>query len=105
MLGPGKPEERLMGEAKKAMEQSYRLEQQAMAVLLRVGAVSECPVHDGIFIDEGDSQALEEAYAVAARKVQSGNTKATLAEYTAAIDEALATAGEHCPICSGHSDE
>jgi hypothetical protein len=98
-------QEACMGLAKKEAERLYWLERQAMAILLKTGAVSECDVHDGVFIDNEDPDAVEEAYALAARKVQSGETKATLAEYRAAIDEALATALDHCPYCPGPDRE
>jgi hypothetical protein len=76
-----------------------------MKVLLKAGAVSECDYHDGTFIDNGDPVALEKARALGAKMVKSGEVNATLAAFTTATNNALATAEEVCPSCASHADE
>ena len=89
----------------KKTETSYGLERRAMAVLAKAEAVEECEYHDGIFTDNGDPLALEKARALGAKMVKYGEVNATLAAFMTAIDIALATAEEVCPICASHADE
>ncbi len=94
-----------MRRATKKTETSYGLERRAMTVLLQAEAVDECEIHEGTFTDNGDPLALEKARALGAKMVKYGEVNATLAAFMTAIDRALATAEEACPICASHADE
>lgn len=94
-----------MGQAKKEMMRLEGLEAQAMGVLVRVRAVSECEVHDGIFIDNEDPDAVKTAYAIGTNMAKAGDVDGTRDEFMDAIKSALGNAGDECPICAKYRDE
>jgi hypothetical protein len=84
-----------MGQAKKE-----ELEKVAMDVLIKAGALAECEKHKGTFVDEGDPEAVSQAYATANEMVKAKEVDATRDEFMDAIKTALENAGEECPLCA-----
>ncbi len=48
------------------------LETKAREVLIEHEAIEECEVHKGVYVDNGDPEAVSKAYAAAAEMVKSG---------------------------------
>jgi hypothetical protein len=94
-----------MGQAKKEMMRLEELEGAAMGVLAKTGAVKQCEIHDGIFIDQYDSDAMRQAYAVGTNMVKAGEVDATREEFMDAIKSASENAADECYICAKYRDE
>ena len=94
-----------MGQAKKEMMRLEDLESQAMLVLSKAGAVEECEIHDGVFIDREDPDAVKSAYAIGTNMVKSGQVDGTREEFMAAIKSAYENAADECYICAKYREE
>ncbi|TPL79100.1 hypothetical protein FJ941_20920 [Mesorhizobium sp. B2-3-13] len=94
-----------MGQAKKEMMRLQDLESQAMGPLLKAGAVEECPVHDGIYIDQFDDDAMKKAYAIGTNMVKNGEVDGTREEFMKAIQSAMGNAGDECGICAKNAED
>ncbi len=77
------------------------LETKAREVLIEHEAIEECEVHKGVYVDNGDPEAVSKAYAAAAEMVKSGDVEATKEKFLAAITAVLGETAEECPKCSG----
>lgn len=77
------------------------LESKALKVLIDHEAISECDVHKGVYLDNGDPEAVSKAYAAAAEMVSGGEIEATKEKFMAAIGTVLADSNEECPQCEG----
>jgi hypothetical protein len=93
-----------MGRAKAEMMRLEELEAVAMGVLLQANAVTECPVHDGIYLSNDDPDAERRAYAIGTNKVKNGEVDAKREEFVEAIKSATENAGYECPICAKNRD-
>jgi hypothetical protein len=89
-----------MGQAKNEMMRRQDLEAQGMSALVKAGAVEECEFHEGIFIDQGDPDAVKRAYAIGTNMVKAEEVDGTREEFMAAITSALQNAGDECPNCA-----
>jgi hypothetical protein len=94
-----------MGMAKKEMMRLQELEAHAMGVLVQAKAVEECPIHDGMFINQDDPDAVKHAYAIGTNLVKAGSVDGTREEFLGSIKSALESAGDECPICAKNRDE
>jgi hypothetical protein len=93
-----------MGQAKSEMMRLENLEGRAMSILVEAGAVSECEVHDGAFINQEDPSAIKRAYAIGTNAVKAGMIDGTRDEFMGAIKSALENAGDECPYCARNRD-
>jgi hypothetical protein len=80
------------------------LENKALKVLIDHEAIEECEVHKGVYLDNGDPEAVSKAYAAADEMVKSGEIEATKEKFLAAITTVLGEANEECPKCGGEGD-
>lgn len=71
-----------------------------MAALLKAGVVEECPVHNGIYIDQLDDDDMKKAYAIGTNMVKNGEVDGTREEFMKAIQDARGNAGMECGICA-----
>jgi hypothetical protein len=81
------------------------LESKALKVLVEHEAISECDVHKGVYLDNGDPEAVSKAYAAAAEMVSSGEIEATKEKFMAAIGSVLADSSEDCPQCEEQGED
>jgi hypothetical protein len=81
------------------------LENKALQVLIAHEAIEECEVHKGVYLDNGDPEAVSKAYAAAAEMVSAGEVEATKEKFMAAIGSVLGEASEECPQCEGKEEE
>ncbi len=77
------------------------LESKALKILIEQEAIEECENHKGIYLDNGDPEAVSKAYAAATEMVKTGGVDATKEKFLAAITAALGEAQEECPKCGG----
>ena len=94
-----------MGIVKRDMERIEGLESQGMGLLIKTGAVQECPFHPGTFINQEDDEAVQHAYALGANAVKAGEADGDFKEMSAAIHAALANAGDECPSCAKNMED
>jgi hypothetical protein len=80
------------------------LESKARQVLIEYEAISECDVHKGVYLDNGDPEAVSKAYAAAAEMVSGGEIETTKEKFLAAIGGVLGEASEECPKCEGDGE-
>ncbi len=80
------------------------LESKALQVLIAHDAIAECDVHKGVYLDNGDPEAVSKAYAAAAEMVSAGEIEATKEKFLAAIGSVLGDASEECPKCGGEEE-
>jgi len=83
-----------------AQAKKEELEKVAKGVLIKAGALAECETHKGTFVDEGDPEAVSQAYATANDMVKAKEVDATRDEFMEAIKTVLEEAGEECPLCA-----
>jgi hypothetical protein len=76
------------------------LEKKALAILIDHAAIEECEAHPGVYLDNGDPEAVSKAYAAANTLVQSGEIEAPKEKLLAAIGSVLGEASEECPKCA-----
>lgn len=81
------------------------LETKAREVLIEHEAIEECEVHKGVYVDNGDPEAVSKAYAAAAEIVKSGEIETTKEKFLAAVTAVLGEAEEECPKCAGENGE
>jgi hypothetical protein len=77
------------------------LENKALQILIDHEAIAECEVHPGVYLDNGDPEAVSKAYAAANTLAQSGEIEAPKEKLLAAIGSVLGEAAEECPKCAG----
>ncbi len=80
------------------------LESKARQVLIEHEAISECDVHKGVYLDNGDPEAVSKAYAAAAEMVAAGEIETTKEKFLGAIGSVLGEASEDCPQCEGEGE-
>ena len=80
------------------------LESKALTVLIEHEAISECDVHKGVYLDNGDPEAVSKAYAAADEMITAGKVEATKEKFLAAIGAVLADSNEECPKCEGEGE-
>jgi hypothetical protein len=81
------------------------LESKALKVLIEHEAISECDIHKGVYLDNGDPEAVSKAYAAAAEMVAAGEIETTKEKFMAAIGAVLADSSEDCPQCEGEEED
>jgi len=90
---------------KREMERLDDLDRQALRPLLKAGAIAECPVHSGIYIDQMDDEALAEANKLAKKMVKRGEVDGTEEEFMKAIKNGVLNSGDECGLCAKHMDD
>lgn len=88
-----------MGRAKEELNRREEGVSAARAILVKTGALGQCPVHEDIFYVMDDNDAEKHAYALATTMHQKGELDGTLQEVRKAIAEAIQDAGVDCPRC------
>jgi len=81
------------------------LETKALQILIDNEAIEECEAHPGIYVDNGDPEAVSKAYAAANAMVQSGEIEAPKEKLLAAIGSVLGGVAEECPKCAEAEEE
>jgi hypothetical protein len=95
-----------MGQAKKDMMRRDDMENIAMGVLVKAGAVKECDLHEGIYLDNEDPDAVNKAYAIGTNLWKSGEIDGDREEFMESIKNAYETnAGWECGMCARHRDD
>jgi hypothetical protein len=77
------------------------LESAARFALAKAGAIRGCPIHSGITIRIGDSDAERHAYALATTILKSDGTMWMREDLMPAIKDELDMAEVECPQCAG----
>ncbi len=80
------------------------LEDKARKLLIEHEAIEECETHKGVYLDNGDPEAVSKVYAAATEMVTSGEIEATKEKFLAAITSVLGEASEDCPKCADEGD-
>lgn len=75
------------------------IETKALQLLIDHEALTPCDMHNDVYLDNGDPEAVSKVYAAAAEMVKSGEIETTKEKFTAAIGAVLAEAHEECPKC------
>ncbi len=90
-----------MGSAKNQYENEQVAAEIAMGLLIEVGAVSECPIHEGTYIDQ--DLGIEEALDLGRELLATGDPRVAEFEDEADLESALNTArgnaGDECGSC------
>ena len=94
-----------MSGMKNEMERLEDMDRQAVDTLLKRGAITECPFHEGIYIDQMDGDAVAEAQKLGSQMVKRGKVDGTADEFKTAIDNAVANTGEKCGMCAKNRDD
>ena len=86
-----------MGAAKQMkMERDGEIDR-VVSLLCRGGAISECPVHEGVYTDNFDEAAVEEVETKLAKRMSAADAKSL-------ISDAMAMAGDECGSCAKNND-
>lgn len=93
-----------MGGAKDDMLRMEGVYAQARRVAVTAGALSTCPIHDDVFIDQMDSASLEDAYRIGAAKVRDGKINSDHKEFMAAIKMVVEESAMDCGYCAKNDD-
>ena len=94
-----------MGRAKDHQMKQDSKTRQALSLCLAEGAVSECPVHDGEYIDSMEfldpDELTTKILETTPEALESFDDRAEMVE---CVKEAMATAGEECGYCANNRD-
>jgi hypothetical protein len=90
-----------MGATKRLLEENQALDDWADGLLLEHEAISECPIHEDVLLDNLDPGAAEEAAAEARRSPPDGLTPDAAGKL---VTERLNSIGEECGWCAKNRD-
>jgi hypothetical protein len=89
-----------MSGIKREIERRDELDAVANHLLLQHGAIVECEIHSGIYLDEMDGDAVDAAINDGVQMVESGSVKGSASEIEDAIRQAVGEASmDGCPLC------
>jgi len=88
-----------MGQAKKEMTRIEELEAIALSILERTGAVTECPDHEGVYLDNNDEDGREQAFAIGTNMAGRREIDASQQEIRDAIKRAIVESAIECGYC------
>ncbi len=88
-----------MGGAKREMERLEEGKAVACGLLVDAGAIEECEVHEGTFIDQMDDDAVERARQAGLKLIADGEFDGDASDLDRAIDAAMSDAGSECYSC------
>jgi hypothetical protein len=91
-----------MSKVKRELERIEGLQQTAIEIALETGAIEECEIHEGSYIDQYDSEAVSKTYAIGTNKVKSGEIDGTHEEMMEAIKSAIDDAVTECGACANY---
>lgn len=89
-----------MGRQKEELARLEDLNVHAQGIAAQAGAIRECEHHPGTFIICEDTNAENEAYAIAKNEIENEETSFKSEELTDAIKSAINNAGEECGYCA-----
>lgn len=89
-----------MGRQKEELARLEDLYAHAQGIAAQAGAIRECEHHPGIFITCEDTDAEEEAYAIAIKEMKNEEPSFKSEELIDAIKSAINDAGEECGYCA-----
>lgn len=81
------------------------LEGPARVAAFKAGAISSCPIHEDIIIDQEDPDAVAKAYAIGTNMWKAGDVDCDREDFMDAIKSVIDDAGEECGICSKNMDD
>ncbi len=94
-----------MSLAKRELERLEGLRSDGKMALVKAGALKECDYHEDILIDQGDSDAVNKAYAIGTNMEKAGEVDGTREEFMAAIKHEIENSYIDCPYCAKAFDE
>lgn len=89
-----------MGRQKEEIARLEELYAFAQEIAIKSGAIRECQYHEGTYIDQGDVEAENNAYAIGESEIKSGEVSFDRKELMDSIKEAISDAGEECYSCA-----
>ena len=91
-----------MGFSKREYVRHQELVEVARQLAVNTGGITTCPVHEDVYFDPWDSDAVEQALEAGQKMIANGELDATDAELETAMKKAVEETmiDDNCPYCS-----